>query len=66
MFDPYDLDTDVTPENIRKILSKGEFSRALCLSFRLNELDLIREVVESIKIDYSKFSIGVIVTQCNK
>lgn len=54
VFDPYDLDTNVTPENIRKVLSKGEFSRALCLSFRLNEQDLIREVVESIKINDSK------------
>ncbi|XP_031564589.1 periodic tryptophan protein 2 homolog [Actinia tenebrosa] len=49
VFDPYDLDTDVTPETTRRVLAKGEFSRALVLSFRLNEQDLVREVVESIK-----------------
>lgn len=56
VFDPFDLDTDVTPENIRKVLVKGEFSRALVLSFRLNEQKVIQEVVENIKTSDSKYS----------
>ncbi|KAK3722040.1 hypothetical protein QZH41_020155 [Actinostola sp. cb2023] len=50
VFDPFDLDTDITPESIRNVLAKRELSRALVLSFRLNEQDIIREVVESIRI----------------
>ncbi|XP_032218191.2 periodic tryptophan protein 2 homolog isoform X3 [Nematostella vectensis] len=49
VFDPYDLDSDVTPEVTRQVLARGEYARALVLGFRLNEQQLIKEVVESIK-----------------
>lgn len=48
VFDPFDLAIDVTPGNIKDILSKGEFSKAVMLSLRLNEQGLIQEVVETI------------------
>ena len=48
IFDPYELDQDITPQSIRDILNKGEFLRALINSFRLNELWLIKEIFQSI------------------
>lgn len=48
VFDPFDLDIDITPSNVKKTLSKGEHSTALMLSFRLNEHSLIQEVIENI------------------
>lgn len=48
VFDPFDLDVDVTPQSVRKALSAGNFSTALILSFRLNEKQVIQEVLESI------------------
>ena len=59
MFDPYDLDPDVTPATIREVSSRGEHARALVLSFRLNEKELIREVVESIKPQDGTYRGGV-------
>ncbi|KAG8187097.1 hypothetical protein JTE90_023939 [Oedothorax gibbosus] len=54
MFDPFDLDIDITPENIRKTLKKENFSQAIMMSLRLNENLLIQEVLESIAVDNSK------------
>uniref|UniRef100_A0A0B7A3F6 Small-subunit processome Utp12 domain-containing protein n=1 Tax=Arion vulgaris TaxID=1028688 RepID=A0A0B7A3F6_9EUPU len=51
VFDPYDLEMDITPEAIRATLNKGDYSAALMLSFRLNEQNLIQEVFESIPVD---------------
>ncbi|XP_077866137.1 LOW QUALITY PROTEIN: periodic tryptophan protein 2 homolog [Saccoglossus kowalevskii] len=47
-FDPYDLTVDVTPDTIRSNLFTKDYSNALMLSFKLNEKNLIEEVVESI------------------
>lgn len=55
VFDPYDLEIDVTPESIQQVLDNKEFSKAMMLSFRLNEQDLILHVVESIPPQDSKF-----------
>ncbi|XP_046852347.1 periodic tryptophan protein 2 homolog isoform X2 [Xenia sp. Carnegie-2017] len=48
IFDPYDLSIDVTPHIIRQVLNRREFGKALMLSLRLNEEDLILHVIESI------------------
>ncbi|XP_052077596.1 periodic tryptophan protein 2 homolog [Mytilus californianus] len=48
VFDPYDLEIEITPVNVRKKLFEKEYSTALILSFRLNESNLIQEVLESI------------------
>ncbi|XP_060576398.1 periodic tryptophan protein 2 homolog [Ruditapes philippinarum] len=50
VFDPFDLDIDITPSNVKKTLAKGEHSTALMLSFRLNEHSLIQEVLENIPV----------------
>ena len=55
VFDPYELDVDVTPAIVRNTLNKGEHSAALMLSFRLNEQSLIQEVMESIPVDNGSF-----------
>ena len=47
VFDPFDLEMDITPTNVKSTLAKGEYSTALMLSFRLNEKGLIQEVLEN-------------------
>jgi len=34
VFDPFDLDVDVTPETTRAALSRGEYQKALAMGFR--------------------------------
>ena len=53
VFDPFDLDIDVTPRSVRETLAEHEYSTALMLAFRLNEQLLIQEVFESIPTDDS-------------
>jgi periodic tryptophan protein 2 len=49
-FDPFDLDIDVTPQNIRAILKQPEpeHLKALIMAFRLNDRNLIRQVYQSV------------------
>ncbi|KAA8579463.1 hypothetical protein FQN60_006556 [Etheostoma spectabile] len=47
VFDPYDLDLDVTPASIRKQLRLQEWAPAIVLAFRLNEKALKQEVLET-------------------
>jgi periodic tryptophan protein 2 len=54
-FDPFELDTTVTPDSVRSALMNHEFVNALMLAFRLNEQPIICHVVERIppsEIDY--------------
>ncbi|KAM8904797.1 PWP2 small subunit processome component [Spinachia spinachia] len=48
VFDPYDLDLDVTPASIRKQLRLQEWASAIVLAFRLNENALKQEVLETV------------------
>ncbi|KAF3857521.1 hypothetical protein F7725_009380 [Dissostichus mawsoni] len=48
VFDPYDLDMDVTPASIRKQLRLQEWAPAIVLAFRLNEKALKQEVLEKV------------------
>ena len=50
VFDPFELETEITPASVRKTLNKGDHSKALLMSFRLNEQHVIQEVVESIPV----------------
>lgn len=45
-FDPTDLDLDVLPETVYACLERKEFARALAMSLRLNESELIAEVMD--------------------
>ncbi|KAF7650631.1 hypothetical protein LDENG_00122740 [Lucifuga dentata] len=48
IFDPYDLDLDVTPASIQKKLQLQEWTAAIVLAFRLNERALKQEVLERV------------------
>ncbi|XP_038138082.1 PWP2 small subunit processome component [Cyprinodon tularosa] len=48
VFDPYDLDLDVTPASICKQLRLQEWASAIVLAFRLNENALKQEVLETV------------------
>eukprot|EP01113_Clastostelium_recurvatum_P001902 TRINITY_DN10784_c0_g1_i5.p1 TRINITY_DN10784_c0_g1~~TRINITY_DN10784_c0_g1_i5.p1 ORF type:complete len:772 (-),score=261.72 TRINITY_DN10784_c0_g1_i5:16-2331(-) len=51
LFDPIDLDIDITPGTVLSTLSRGSYLRALIMSFKLNEKPLIRQVFEGIPHD---------------
>ncbi|MED6249475.1 U3 snoRNP protein [Ataeniobius toweri] len=55
VFDPYDLDLDVTPASIRKQLRLQEWASAIVLAFRLNENALKQEVLE--KVPHEQISV---------
>ncbi|KAJ7320622.1 hypothetical protein JRQ81_020133 [Phrynocephalus forsythii] len=48
IFDPFDLEIDITPSNIRKVLLQKEYTKAIVMAFRLNEKKLIQEVLETV------------------
>ena len=48
IFDPYDLDLDVTPASVRIQLRLKEWTSAIVLAFRLNEHALTQEVLETV------------------
>lgn len=50
VFDPFNLDIDITPETIEQTLAEKEYLNALIMAFRLNENYLIEKVYESIPI----------------
>ena len=48
MFDPFELDEEATPKATRQYLRQSVYDIALSMALRLNEPDLIREVLEQI------------------
>lgn len=50
VFDPFDLDLDVTPQSIYESLSERNWVVALVMAFRLNEQHLLDRVVEGIPV----------------
>ncbi|XP_066476131.1 periodic tryptophan protein 2 homolog [Tiliqua scincoides] len=48
VFDPFDLDIDITPSNVRKVLRQKEYTKAIVMAFRLNEKKLTQEVLETV------------------
>ena len=51
IFDPFDLDIEITPKQIRDTLARQEYSLALMQAFRLNEEALCTFVLEKIPHD---------------
>ncbi|XP_054706940.1 periodic tryptophan protein 2 homolog [Uloborus diversus] len=51
VFDPFDLDIETTPQNIKHTFQSGNLSQALMMALRLNEVKVTQEIVESIKVD---------------
>ncbi|XP_023594878.1 periodic tryptophan protein 2 homolog [Trichechus manatus latirostris] len=50
-FDPFELDTSITPSRIRAALRQRDFTRAILMAFRLNEQALVQEALESVPQD---------------
>ncbi|EXJ60467.1 hypothetical protein A1O7_04620 [Cladophialophora yegresii CBS 114405] len=52
-FDPFDLDIEVTPQNIRALLAQPEpeVLKALVMAFRLNDKPLLRHTYESVPFE---------------
>lgn len=48
IFDPFDLDMELTPSSVAFVLEQHEFLKALVMAFRLNERYLIRRVYENV------------------
>lgn len=51
LFDPFDLDVDITPEATLESLKEKEYLVALVMAFRLNEEYLIHKIYEAIPIN---------------
>lgn len=54
LFDPFELDTSVTPARVRAALRQRDFTRAVLMAFRLNERALLQEALESVPWDESE------------
>ncbi|CAN2387804.1 Dip2/Utp12 Family [Pristimantis euphronides] len=48
VFDPFQLDEEVTAGSVHQTLSKGEWTRALMMAMRLNEERLLQEALERV------------------
>ncbi|XP_018103945.1 uncharacterized protein LOC734637 isoform X1 [Xenopus laevis] len=48
VFDPFDLDEEVTAGGVRRAVRGGEWTRAIVMAMRLNEESLLRETLESV------------------
>ncbi|RHY31289.1 hypothetical protein DYB32_003624 [Aphanomyces invadans] len=51
VFDPFDLDEDITPDTIRRTLAHQEFSKGLLMALHLNEELLLRLCLESVPVE---------------
>ncbi|GAB0091607.1 Periodic tryptophan protein 2 [Sergentomyia squamirostris] len=50
VFDPYQLSQEVTPRTTKDLLEKKEFSAALIMSLKLNEIALVHRVIECVPL----------------
>ena len=55
VFDPLNLSLEVTPKSIRQCVQRQEYSTALIMSLKLNEQNLIQEIIEQIPHNDSKY-----------
>ncbi|CAJ0641939.1 2030_t:CDS:2 [Entrophospora sp. SA101] len=55
LFDPFDLEIDITPFSVLETLKSKEYLKALVMAFRLNELYIIHQVYESVPPDSIEF-----------
>ncbi|KNC96819.1 snoRNA-binding rRNA-processing protein PWP2 [Spizellomyces punctatus DAOM BR117] len=51
LFDPFDLELDITPDAIMEALRDKEYLRSLVMSFRLGERPIIQKVYDNIPAD---------------
>lgn len=48
VFDPFELEIDITPENILLKLKESNYLHALLMSLRLNEQEITKKVLDNI------------------
>lgn len=48
IFDPYQMSIEVTPKAARHFIKENEYSSALIVALKLNEINLIQEIIEQI------------------
>ena len=54
LFDPFELELDVTPKSTRSCLLEHDYGKALFMALKLNQPNLIREVIEQTPADKNK------------
>lgn len=54
VFDPWDLQIGITPQSVRAAVADNDHSNALTMAIKLNEANLIHEVIETIPVKNSK------------
>lgn len=54
LFDPVNVDQDVTPTTIRAAVRKEQYAKALIMSLHLGEVVLIRQVYQTVPMDQIK------------
>lgn len=59
MFDPFQLGVDITPAGIRAQVAKGEMGDALTMALRLNQSELIAEVVEATPVEEGRSIVAI-------
>lgn len=52
LFDPTNLEIDITPDAARKSAAEGDYATALSLALRLNERDSLNYVVEKVPVSF--------------
>ena len=59
VFDPFQLDCDITPDKILQASINKEHTKALVMSLRINEVDLVCQVMEEVKPSDSKSRVSL-------
>eukprot|EP00049_Salpingoeca_infusionum_P001172 m.45756 g.45756 ORF g.45756 m.45756 type:complete len:970 (-) comp10895_c0_seq1:2376-5285(-) len=62
VFDPFNLDIDITPDTIVKTLEDGDTLKAIVMAFRLSEQPLIHQTVEAVKAEDIKITVELLPT----
>ncbi|XP_034948808.1 periodic tryptophan protein 2 homolog [Chelonus insularis] len=57
VFDPFYLDLGITVDSVKKTLKEEEYAKALMMALKLNEKDLIQNVVEKIPFNNIEFTV---------
>lgn len=67
VFDPLNLSIEITPKTIRQHLICDDYSNALVMALKLNEANLIEEVIEKIPATegiFKKLNANICLRQC--
>ena len=54
VFDPFELEEEITPGKVRAVLGAGDHARSLLMALRLNEEALLQEVLESTPLHFGQ------------